>query len=72
MANDMTHKDWFYSSLRATLLILLLVVIVNYFNDPLWISDQENFLNDQQQGFNERQQKTNLLYFGNKFLTSSK
>lgn len=59
----MTHRDWFYSALRATLLILLLVVIVNYFNDPLWVSDKENFLNDQQQGFNERQQKTNKIFF---------
>ena len=62
----MPYKDWFYKTLTTLSIILLLVIAVNYLNDPLWVSDRVNFLNKEQQGFNERQQKTNKLFFTEK------
>jgi hypothetical protein len=59
----MTYKNWFYKTLISSLLIMFLVIMVNYFNDPLWVSDHNNFFNSQQQGFNERQQKSNKIFF---------
>lgn len=56
-------KKWFYKTLISLLLILFLVILINYFNDPLWVSDRNNFFNQEQQGFNERQQKTNKIFF---------
>ena len=43
--------------------LLLLCGLVNYVVDPLWIFNHNNKLNSKQLSFNERQQKTNYLYF---------
>lgn len=59
----MSYKSWFYKILITLSLILISVISINYFNDPLWVSDRENFFNKEQQGFNERQQKSNKIFF---------
>jgi hypothetical protein len=59
----MTYKNWLYQTLLSLLLILFLVILINYFNDPLWVSDRDNFFNQKQKGFNERQQKSNKIFF---------
>jgi len=52
-------KNWFLS---FTVLILLLLGI-NFSVDPFWVYKHENILNQVQKPFNERQQKTNYIYF---------
>ncbi|HEX5393467.1 MAG TPA: hypothetical protein VFW68_09305 [Rhodocyclaceae bacterium] len=42
----------------------LLFAGVNYYVDPLWLFTHENRFNQKQWGFDERQQKTNLVRFG--------
>lgn len=49
--------------LAAALVPLFLAGTFNYTIDPLWCFSHSNFLNQRQPGFNERQQKTNRLYF---------
>ena len=46
-----------------SILLLLLTAFVNYVVDPLWIFTHNNKFNSKQLSFNERQQKTNFLYF---------
>lgn len=62
----MTYKSWFYKIIITILIILILIITINYFNDPLWVSDRENFFNKEQQGFSERQQKSNKIFFTKK------
>ncbi|BBG65169.1 hypothetical protein NNO_0466 [Hydrogenimonas sp.] len=42
---------------------LVLLAALNYYIDPLWCFSHSNSLNNRQDGFNERQQKTNRAYF---------
>jgi hypothetical protein len=59
------HKKWIADILSIAILIVILTVSVNYINDPLWVFSHSNVTNKEQAGFNERQQKTNRLYFSN-------
>lgn len=56
-------QDWIKSTLSIAIIILVSVVAINYINDPLWVFNHKNFSNKSQLGFNERQQKSNRLYF---------
>ena len=42
---------------------LTLIALFNYYIDPLWCFSHSNALNNHQNGFNERQQKTNRAFF---------
>ncbi|BDY13581.1 hypothetical protein [Hydrogenimonas cancrithermarum] len=42
---------------------LLPITIFNWYIDPLWCFSHSNRFNNHQPGFNERQQKTNRIYF---------
>ena len=59
----MNHKKalklWFYPVLAT----IGFVAFVNYFIDPLWCFAHSNRFNNRQPGFDERQQKTNRIYF---------
>ena len=64
----MNSKKWLKIVLTSSIIIIGFVGIINYIVDPLWTFSHSNFLNAKQKGFNERQQKTNYIYF-NKNLT---
>jgi len=49
--------------LMLTAIPLVLVTLFNLFIDPLWCFSHSNALNNHQPGFNERQQKTNRIFF---------
>ena len=51
-------KIWFLISSSIPFIILF-----NYVVDPNWTFAHANILNSKQKGFNERQQKTNFIYF---------
>lgn len=59
-------KKWAISTLLLMFFSCLTIILLNYINDPLWVFNHQNITNKTRLGFNERQQKTNLLYFGNK------
>lgn len=62
---DKTLKNWIKTTLISIIATLMVVILINYINDPLWVFNHANFSNKTQLGFNERQQKTNRLYFDN-------
>ena len=45
---------------------ITIISIVNYLADPLWLFSNQNKFNERQAGFDERQQKTNYIYFKSK------
>lgn len=47
----------------STFIIINFVALLNYYIDPLRMFHHSNVLNNKQIDFNERQQKTNYLYF---------
>lgn len=47
----------------STFIIINFVALLNYYIDPLRMFQHSNVLNNKQVDFNERQQKTNYLYF---------
>ncbi len=60
------------SSKKAVILLFTLfaflmsiVATINYVVDPMWIFQHKNYFNVKQLDFDERQQKTNYLYFRN-------
>ena len=57
--NKSKVKLWFGMVLTA----VAVVVSLNYVIDPLWVFSHSNSLNNKQPVFNERQQKTNKLFF---------
>jgi len=52
-------KIWFFTFFT----IIPIVAIINYMVDPLWMFSHSNKYNSIQKAFNERQQKTNHIYF---------
>ncbi len=60
MKNKSKVKLW----IGVVLSVIVTVVSLNYVIDPLWVFSHSNALNNKQPVFNERQQKTNKLYFG--------
>ena len=60
----MTNKSKVKLWIGLVCATILAVVSLNYVIDPLWVFSHSNALNNKQPVFNERQQKTNKLYFG--------
>jgi len=63
MYNQM--KKWLKINTTFLISSLLILGSFNYFMDPLWCFQHKNFLQSKREGFNERQQKINLLHFNN-------
>lgn len=61
----MTTKKWVQTTLFLAFSSLISIGGFNYFIDPLWCFEHKNFLQSHREGFNERQQKINLIHFGN-------
>lgn len=63
MKNNMNSKKWI--KILAVLCVLGVGFVggINYLVDPLWTFSHSNKLNSKQGGFDERQQKTNNVYF---------
>jgi len=59
----MRTKKWVTIWFRILLTAIPIIAIINYIVDPLWIFTHKNNLNTVQKSFNERQQKTNHIYF---------
>ncbi len=59
----MQAKHWFIITLIMTAVIMGTVATINVALDPLWCFEHVHDANIRQLGFNERQQKTNRLYF---------
>ena len=59
----MTSKKWIKVFITIIIVVLLPIILVNFIIDPLWTFNHSNQFNNAQQGFNERQQKTNRAYF---------
>lgn len=60
-------KQWIQNSFVLLSVIITGVVSLNFWIDPLWCFNHHNSLQSHQESFNERQQKINLMYFGNSF-----
>lgn len=60
-------KQWLRFSLLNLLVLTSFIVIFNYAMDPLWSFNHKNSLQAHQEGFNERQQKVNLIHFSKSF-----
>jgi hypothetical protein len=58
----MISKRWIRVWL-STIMLIPIVGFVNYIVDPNWTFNHSNIFNSKQKGFNERQQKTNYIYF---------
>lgn len=58
----MISKRWIRVWL-STIILIPIVGLVNYIVDPNWTFYHSNIFNSKQKGFNERQQKTNHIYF---------
>ncbi len=59
----MSYKRWIKLNFILVISISLIVATINYIIDPHWSFKHKNSLNQMQLPFNERQQKTNMVYF---------
>jgi len=59
----MHPRTWLFYFFSLTLILALPIVIFNYWMDPLWTFSHSHAYNQNQVGFNERQLKTNKMYF---------
>ncbi len=59
----MNGKKWLKIWFSITIIFLSIVGAINYIIDPLWTFSHSNKFNSIQNHFNERQQKTNYIYF---------
>lgn len=59
----MNSKNWVKKFLLIVFLIILLIGSINFIIDPLWTFNHNNLFNKKQKHFNERQQKTNNVFF---------
>jgi hypothetical protein len=60
----MNCKNWVFYWLAINIFIIFPSVgLINYIVDPLWLYSHQNIFNKIQKGFDERQQKTNLLKY---------
>jgi hypothetical protein len=57
------HKKFIFVTLTTTAFFCCLVAVVNYAVDPLWCFNHPVLIGRYQNGFDERQQKTNWLTF---------
>lgn len=62
----MSSKKFLKIVLGLSFFVAILIGGVNYIVDPLWMFDHSNKFNQKQDGFDERQQKTNYIYFKSK------
>lgn len=56
-------KNWVVIFICLVFICLGILTSINYIIDPLWTFSHSNRFNNKQSDFNERQQKTNLVYF---------
>ena len=59
----MRAKQWIKIFFLLSFFALAMMGTINYVVDPLWTFGHSNQFNQFQQGFNERQQKSNYVYF---------
>lgn len=59
----MSDKKWIKINLILISIFVLIIATINYIIDPHWSFSHKNNLNQIQLPFNERQQKTNRIYF---------
>jgi len=59
----MYPKKWLKYFFLLSFLLALPITLFNYLMDPLWTFSHSNKYNQNQDGFNERQLKTNKMYF---------
>lgn len=62
---NITYRKFLSLVLVSAITIITVIVVLNYMIDPLRTFSHSNFLNNKQVDFDERQQKTNYLYFVN-------
>lgn len=58
----MKTKKWVNLFIIFSFLAILLIVSINYIIDPLWTFSHSNKFNNTQDGFDERQQKSNFIH----------
>lgn len=58
----MSNKKWIVIWF-STFSIIPFIVLINYYIDPFWTFSHKHQYNSYQKPFNERQQKTNYIYF---------
>ena len=58
-----TAKQWIKTFLTLSLFTFCSIGLINYTIDPMWTFNHMNQFNRIQEGFNERQQKSNYVYF---------
>lgn len=59
----MLYKRWIKNLNLAVFLIMTFTTSINFIADPLWTFSHQNIFSKYQDGFDERQQKTNFIYF---------
>lgn len=59
-------KKFVFISITSLIFILSTIATINYFVDPYWCFNHSYSFNQFQRASNERQQKTNQIYFGTK------
>lgn len=60
------YKKWILISLLTIITIISIISLLNYLANPLWCFDHNFKISKFKNQYNEREQKTNLLYFGEK------
>lgn len=58
----MNAKQWINLFIIFSFLTILSIISINYIIDPLWTFNHSNKLNNIQDGFDERQQKSNFIF----------
>ncbi len=59
----MDARVWLKTWFKLFIIVMPIVAIINYAIDPFWLFKHAHKLNSIQKPFNERQQKTNHIYF---------
>lgn len=60
-------KQWIVFNFLFLIFLVISIFSFNYWIDPLWCFEHKNSLQAHQEGFNERQQKINLIHFNPDF-----
>jgi hypothetical protein len=63
IGETMTYKSWVVRLLLSLFFLILSIGAFNYWIDPLWMFSSSHEYNDVQDTFNERQQKTNRVFY---------
>ena len=58
------YKKWIFFSLLTVISITSIISVLNYISNPLWCFNHNLKISKYKNQYNEREQKTNLLYFG--------